>query len=197
MFGSAAHNVLQLSQFSYPFLLLVMIVEGPIVSSIAGFAAKLGFLSFWIVYLISVLGDIIGDIIYFSIGRLGRRTFIKKYGSKIGLTPTRLQQFDKAFHTHKFKALTLMKIAPVLPGPGLIATGALNINFLELISISFLISVPKSFIFVLVGYLLGQAYDSFFKIYTYAGIGVLLIILILFIVFFKRISASIGRAINN
>lgn len=45
-----------------------MVVEGPIVTSIAAFAASLGYLDIYMILIISLLGNLIPDILLFFIG---------------------------------------------------------------------------------------------------------------------------------
>ena len=52
-----------IEQNGYVLLFLLMILEGPIVTAAAAFAASLGYLSLPVVFILSVLGNIIGDLI--------------------------------------------------------------------------------------------------------------------------------------
>jgi len=53
----------------YIIMLIAMTFEGPIVTTLAAFGASLGLFSIFIVFLLSVLGDIIADSFLFYVGR--------------------------------------------------------------------------------------------------------------------------------
>ena len=57
--------------FTYSYLILfpLVVVEGPIVTIIAGFLVSLGFMDFIPTYLTIVSGDLVGDFVYYSAGR--------------------------------------------------------------------------------------------------------------------------------
>jgi membrane protein DedA with SNARE-associated domain len=59
--------------------------------------AQFGRLSLFWVIVCAACGAIIGDNIGFAIGRRGGRGLAERHGSKIGLTPARLHQFDRFF----------------------------------------------------------------------------------------------------
>jgi membrane protein DedA with SNARE-associated domain len=50
-----------------------MFAEGPAVSFICAFLAAQGFFSFGLVYLFSIFGDLVGDVMRYWVGRFARR----------------------------------------------------------------------------------------------------------------------------
>ena len=59
-----------LFKFRYLILFPIAFLEGPAVAVIAGFMVAIGTMSFIPVYIILVLANIVGDIVYYSIGYL-------------------------------------------------------------------------------------------------------------------------------
>ena len=57
-----------LSHYGYWMMLPLMIIEGPIITIIASMLAKLGAFNIFIVFILSVAGDMIGDIILYYLG---------------------------------------------------------------------------------------------------------------------------------
>lgn len=77
---SSLSNLIFTEISGYFFMFIGIIIEGPIVTSSAGFAASLGYFNVWIVLLLSVLGNLIGDIAHYFFGRFFRKKIIdKKY----------------------------------------------------------------------------------------------------------------------
>src|SRR3989338_6750213 len=65
-----------LTTYKYLLLFPIVIVEGPIITVIAGFLSSLGQLNFFISYAIAVVGDVVGDCIYYALGFYGRQKFV-------------------------------------------------------------------------------------------------------------------------
>lgn len=178
--------------YKYFILLPLAIVEGPIITVVAGFLVSTGLLSIVPVYLIVLLGDVIGDTIAYSIGRFGGSTLIHRYGHRIGLTPEKLEQTKEYFKNNHGKALLFSKIFHGVGVAGLIAAGSLQIPYLRYIRICFFISALQSAIFLLIGVLFGGAYIQIQKYFDYfaATISVIVLLVTFFIIFFHIKSRS-------
>lgn len=180
-----------LSRYGYALLLPAAIIEGPIVTVIGAFLASQGVLNFYIVYVIAILGDVIGDAIYYWIGRAGRHTFIPRYGHYIGLTEERVQKAELHYKDHLWKTLLFGKVtqAPILLV--IVSAGAVKADFKKLLLIIFIITVPKALVFMLLGFYLGKSYaaiDAYLHTYLVA-MWILLSILLagyLLFKFFKK-----------
>jgi membrane-associated protein len=99
-----------IGQYRYVILLPIAIVEGPIITIICGFLCAQGQLSWWIVYLIVMLGDLIGDVLWYYLGYRFGYDFVKKWGGRFGLTEKKITEVKEKFHEHKNSILFLSKI---------------------------------------------------------------------------------------
>lgn len=187
------------SGYGYFVILIVMIFEGPIITTAAAFAASTGLLNIYIIYLISVLGDTIADILYYNIGFWTRTNLIEKYGKRFGLTGNMIDRVQHLLHKNAWKTLIAIKLAPGLAPAGLIAVGASNMSIKRYFKIVTAITLPKCLFFVVLGYYAGRANDAILK---YFGLGVygfpLVFIFILAIIYFyqkasKRLSERIEK----
>ncbi len=75
------------------------VVEGPIVTVIAAYLAKLGYMNIWAVYGVCVLGDLIGDAMYYWIGRLGPALLPDRWLARLGMTEARKLALEGHFAT--------------------------------------------------------------------------------------------------
>src|SRR5437868_9392115 len=91
-FGALTHWVVS---NGYVLLFIGMLVEGPVVTAAAAFAAALGFLDIWLVLLFSIIGNLFPDVIYYLIGYWGRERFVDKYGHYFQLTKDRVAKLEK------------------------------------------------------------------------------------------------------
>lgn len=162
----------------YFVFLIIMIIEGPIVNTVAAFASSLGYFNVWIIFLLAVLGDLIGDLIYFYIGKFGRAFVLDKYGHHVGLTKERTLYIEKNLHKHFLKTLLIVKLTPFLASAGLIIVGASKVKVLKFIFGTLLITIPTCIFFTTVGYYFGLAIGAFVNIFKNVSIIIIGVILL-------------------
>jgi membrane protein DedA with SNARE-associated domain len=197
--GSDFAGVLQFLQTSgYGIMFLIMLVEGPVITYIAAFAASLGIFNIFYVFILSMLGDIIGDIVLFFIGKVSKPTSIEKYEGK-HLNPTRMSKLKIYLGENPGKAIAAIKLTPFLPVPGLILAGTSNIKFKEFVFYSVLINLIYCLSMSLLGFYSGVAFLTIAKYVKYIeyliGGTILLAVLIFYI--FKFISREITSKIKR
>jgi membrane protein DedA with SNARE-associated domain len=56
-----------------------MVIEGPFITTAVASAASLGYLNIVIIFFLSLLGDLLGDFIHYTLGRTGRTIYPKKF----------------------------------------------------------------------------------------------------------------------
>ena len=126
-------------------MLALMIMEGPAVAFVSAFLAAQGFFSFGLVYLFSIMGDLIGDVGRYRVGRFARkfgatellekekqgikidRKALKRKarrGLRVATKIYKLEQKSVFNYIHSkmsknfFLALFIVKITPPLSAPG-------------------------------------------------------------------------------
>jgi membrane protein DedA with SNARE-associated domain len=172
--------------------------EGPLVTAAAGVAAALGYYSIWIILLLSVLGDLSADTVYYAIGYLGGRPLINKYGKYVGLTKERMDTIQHLLHRHARKTIFIVKLSPIIPVPGILAIGSARVPVRKFIETSLLITLPKSLLFGMVGYLSGKAYTklSVFVVHSQYIMWGIVAVAILVYVAYQKITARFSKGIN-
>jgi membrane-associated protein len=182
---SGIFNILQMN--SYIFLFALMVIEGPIITTISAYAASLGIFNVWVILLLSIFGNLIPDIFFYLLGRFGRTTkvesIIKRYFSH-----KKLEIIEKNLCQHCGKTLCFIKLCPMIPIPGLILSGFTKIPFKKFLFYDILFNVIFSVIFVLFGYYFGSLINSIFKYFRigqYSIVGVVLLVLIVYIILKK------------
>jgi len=183
----------------YFFMFVAMVIEGPIITSAAAFAAALGYFNIWLVFLLAIAGDLVGDYIYYGIGYYGRVQFVEKYGHKVGLTKARLKHMERLIKNHPKKTLTAIKLAPLLPAPGLMMIGASRMSVRRYTWLTFLVALPKALLFVALGYYFGAAYDRFAAIFQNGEYFILAAVVLTVVAFYgyKKLSATISTRLES
>jgi len=197
--GSDFAGILQFLQTSgYGIMFIIMLVEGPIITYVASFAASLGIFNIFIVVILSILGDVMGDIILFFIGKISKEANVERYVHK-SMNMTKIDKLKMYLDENPGKAITVIKLTPFLPIPGLILAGASNIKFKKFIIYSVVVSLIYCLSMAVLGFYSGVAFLTIAKYVKYAeylvGGTVLLIILVFYIIKFlsKKISNRIGK----
>lgn len=186
MFLTSAQVIELILQYKYFILFPITVAEGPIVTMIGGMLSSpaFGYLNpFW-VYIIVVVGDLVGDGFYYSLGRFGRHGFIHKWGVYLGLTDDRVQTVEDHFEKHVGKTLIIGKITHAVGGVILFAAGMGNVPFWKFIWYNFLGTLPKSLAFLLIGYFFGQAYSQINDSINYISAVVFIIVLTVAVFYF-------------
>jgi len=159
---SSAQGTLSFLQVhGYWIMFILMIFEGPIVTAVAAFAADLGVFNIYLVFLLSFLGNVAGDLTAFAIGRFWRGVVAKKYGRLAGLKPSTIRKMEVFLRKSPGKTLTVIKITPPLPWPGLMLAGALKLPIRTFLFFSAVISALYSLFFTALGYYFGLASENF------------------------------------
>ena len=173
--------------YRYYLLIPVIIIEGPIITVIAGFLASMGYFNILIVYGIVVFLDISEDIFLYLLGWFWGNKIMKKFGHYIGMNQKRLLIFSKQFKKHRIKTIAIGKMAIVMGVASfvpLIAAGMTKMPFRKFISVVSATSLVKSMALLLIGFYFGKAYILIDKYLNYIGFAAAAIALLIFIVYF-------------
>ncbi len=172
-----------LMHYGYFILFPIMVAEGPIATIIAGFLSSLGYFNFFVVYVVAFLGDITGDVIYYLIGRWGKKRIINN-GKFLGIKLKNIEKIEEHFKNHSGKTLLFGKLTHSVGAPILIAAGMAKIKISKFIVYNVVGSIPKTLVFLLIGYYFGSAYNKIDKYFGYFSILMLVIIILAVVIYF-------------
>lgn len=151
--------------------------EGPIVAAIGGYLIRLGHFNWGEIALILIIADLVGDSILYWIGSKGRTEALSKWRKRAGLSDERLAKLQIQFHE---RGGLLILFGKIVHAPGLailLAAGISHMNYWKFILFNLLGAVPKSIIFMGLGYMLGTAFgklEGYLFNYTLVFIGLLI-----------------------
>lgn len=172
--------------YRYPIILPFAILEGPIVTVIAGFLVSIGIMNPLAVYGIVVLGDAIGDTFYYALGYWGRE-FIMRHGRRFGVTKEKMDKANDYFKENHGKALVLSKLVHGIGTTGLVAAGSLKISYRRFFTTCFLITMVQSAFFLILGIFFGGAYMQIARyLKEFAVIISAVALAVVVIIFYKR-----------
>ena len=169
--------------FTYKYIILIplSIIEGPIITVICGFLVTLKVFNPFLVYIIMVLGDIIGDAGIYFIGYSGKR-FLKYFK----VTEEKLEKAKKYFEGNHKKAIVLSKLVHGIGFTGLMAAGAVHVSYKKYFKTCAMISVIQTFVMLILGILFGHAYVLIGEYLNYYAAIVSIVALIFLVILFLR-----------
>ncbi len=152
-----------LSSYGLWVLTPLAVIEGPIVTVIAGYLASLSILSPWQIVPCVVIADIVGDSLLYLVGRLALGGLSPAWRDRLGLSRRRLFYLMRGFRRKGTRILVAAKLTHAAGFAALTAAGAARMPFVEFLIANTLASIPKSLFFLVVGYLFGSAYGTIAK----------------------------------
>ncbi len=165
-----------ITSYGYAALFLASIVEGPIATVIGAFLASQGLLQVGIVYAIAVSGDLVGDLLFYGVGRSGRilgQCWRSPSGAR---QQRRLAVLQAYLHSHAGRTLLAGKITHAAGFLVLLAAGAARVPVARFLGFNLLGTLPKTALLVLIGYFAGVAYH---RIDTYLWIASVVVFLLI------------------
>lgn len=172
--------------FTYSYLILfpLIVIEGPVVTIIAGFLVSLGFMDFIPTYLTIVSGDLVGDMLYYSAGRWWLNKAYKGVVKFFGIDMKFVKKLETAIKKNKGPFLFFGKLSHALGGVILFAAGSAEIPVKDFMWFNFLATVPKSLILIAVGYYFGSTVSNFKKYLDFTVLGLFVLTLVLIGLYF-------------
>jgi len=186
-----------LLHYGYFIFFPIMVLEGPIVTVIAGFLASLGYFNLFVLYLLAVAGDLVGDILYYLLGRYGGTRFINKWGKYLSIDLKNIEKLEDLYRHHGGKTLLLGKLTQVAGAAVLVAAGVARMRLRRFMLFNTIITVPKSLLFVLIGYYFGRSYAGINNFLNLLAFLTLISLAALFYVNRKKITSYFYEDITS
>lgn len=180
--------LLYLQLHGYLALYLISIIEGPIVTVLASFLASFSYLNVYVVFLIAMLGDLTGDLIYYSIGFFGKNKFLKKLIKIFKISENKILDVENFYEKHGGKSIIFSKFLQGMSIIVLVGAGASKMKLPKFLFFSISSSIIKTAILVFLGFYFGRFYTTIRNYFGVAGqIGLITTILIITIIIFLKI----------
>ena len=130
----------------------------------------------------AIAGAIFGDNIGFLIGRRGGRALLDRFGSKLGLTPDRLVEFDRFFDKHGAKTVLIARFVTGLRVVGAVLAGASGLPWGRFLIFNATGAVAWATTFGAVGYFLAYSWETLEEWIGRTGLALLAAVAIIAVV---------------
>ena len=196
---SDPHTLMYIKTIGYPTMFVLMVIEGPVITILGAFWASLGFFNVYLVLLLSVLGDILGDLLLYASGYYGGAKILDKARKFLKIKETTIEKIEKHFGKHGKKIIFYVKSTTGLCWITFIAAGSFKMNFKNFLTASFLGGIVWSAFLVTSGYFFGYAFEKINDYIKYAGIIIAVVVIAFYvlIVLYKRYQAAQLLKNNN
>jgi membrane protein DedA with SNARE-associated domain len=166
----------QLIGYGYWFLFPAVLIEGPLVTFLAGWLIGLGVFHFWGALAVIVAADLVGDVFLYGVGRWGLRRLLPAQTAteKPNKRIARLQRF---FTEHPNRALLAGKFSHGIGGPILIAAGTAKVAPVRFLIITTLATIIKTAGLLWLGLALGGQSLPVANYFRYIALFSLLLVL--------------------
>ncbi len=167
---------------------VIIIIPSEVILATGGILAGRGIFSFWMTFLIGLLGSVFCAIIIYLIGYFGGRSFVKKYGKYFFMKEEDIEKCDIWFQKYGLLSAFLARNFPIVRTLISLPLGISKVNFKSFVLFTTLGSIPWTFAFVYVGYSLGNNWivlDNFIKKLKLPIIILLILLLINYL--FKKL----------
>ncbi len=125
----ASAQIVRMDGWSYVVLALLVMIEGPIATLLGAGAASAGLLRPEWVFVAAGSGNLAGDALWYSLGRLGKTEWLLRHGRWLGLTRPELERMESAVRAQAPKIILIAKLTLVFAIPALVATGIARVRW--------------------------------------------------------------------
>ncbi len=161
---SMGEFVIQLiGNYGYFGMFLGMVLEAVIIAipselilATGGILAAQNIFTFWNAFLVGLLGSIFCAIVIYGMGYFGGTAFIKKYGKYFYMKEEDLEKSDSWFNKYGMLSALIGRNFPIIRTLISLPMGITHQPFLKFLIYTTIGSIPWTFAFVYVGYLLGE-----------------------------------------
>lgn len=174
-----SHALSLVAVLKYPLISIGAFVEGPVVMIASGFLLRHHAFQLLPLCITLIIGDLIGDVLWYCIGYFLADPFLRKYGNFIGLNIVMFEKTKTAFLRHHQNILLVSKMTlgfGIAKGI-LMAAGAAQVPFKRFIILNFIGELVLVTLLLSIGYFFGDLYSTITS--QYRPIFVILLITIL------------------
>ncbi|MEI7621248.1 MAG: DedA family protein [Candidatus Moraniibacteriota bacterium] len=185
----------QTSQFIFDFLghygywamLPLMLMAQVPVTLIAAMLSSLGIFWWPWVLVFSILGDLVGNLFLYGLGRWWGLGFVRRWGKYVGITEKRVSKMEVYFEQHGDKTLLIIKPIMGIYWVAFVTAGIVKMNFKKFLRYACLGSFLWASFLVTMGYFYGYLWASISRELNWlSGLVLVVGVAVFFVVIFYR-----------
>ena len=167
---------------------VIIVIPSEAILATGGILASRGIFSFFGAFLIGLVGSVFCAIVIYFMGYFGGRPFIRKFGKYFFMKEEDIERSDSWFLRYGMFGALIGRNFPIIRTLISLPIGIMRMSFFKFLIFTIIGSVPWTFLFVYLGYALGNSwiYVSAKISWLKLPIKILLTFIVLFY-FYKKI----------
>lgn len=182
-----------LGYWNYVLFALLVVVEGPAVTTLAGVAASAGLLKPELVILSAGTANLSADVLWYLFGYVFKKGFLLRHGHRFGLRSVHLEKLQRNMEAHALRLLFIAKMSYGLAVPSIIVAGLSRLPWRRWFPPVLAAETLWSGGLVLLGYYAGETFRQIEKGFHYVALFFATAILLLLIWWLHRVFSARGE----
>ncbi|MEQ3548848.1 VTT domain-containing protein [Pseudonocardia nematodicida] len=137
-----------------------VVLEGPVVTVVAGSLAGAGLLSWWAVWLVAVIADVVSDTVFYLLGRSGRDSRVAPLLVRLGLTDRRREKVSVAVQDNLPRVVLGAKLVDIGAIPAFLTIGLAGVQYRRFLAWVVPVSAVRGAVLVGFGWLVGGRFAA-------------------------------------
>lgn len=182
-----------INKYGYIGMFISMVLEAVIIFipseailATGGILASKKIFTFWNAFFVGLLGSVFCAIVIYFIGYFGGRPFIKKYGKYFFMKDEDLDKSDSWFNKYGMIGALIGRNFPIIRTLISFPIGIMRLSFTKFLIYTTIGSIPWTFIFVYVGYTLGNGWTIMNKYTSKLKVPIRILIILLIVTYFYK-----------
>lgn len=168
---------------------VIIIIPSELVLATGGILASRKIFTFPLAFLTGLLGSVFCAIAIYFMGYFGGKPFIKKYGKYFFMKAEDIEKSDSWFSKYGLFGALIGRNFPIIRTLISLPIGIMRLSFTKFVIYTTIGSIPWTFIFVYMGYALGNNWVILKEFTSKLKLPIKILILILiFSYFYKKIT---------
>ena len=170
---------------------VIIIIPSEAILATGGILAANNIFSFWGAFFTGLLGSVFCAIVIYCMGYFGGKPFIKKYGKYFFMKEEDIEKSDSWFNKYGMIGALIGRNFPIIRTLISLPIGIMRLSFFKFLIYTIIGSIPWTFVFVYVGYTLGNGWTVVNKYVGNLKVPIkILILLLIFSYFLKKIKLN-------
>ena len=165
---------------------VIIIIPSELVLATGGILASRKIFTFPLAFLTGLLGSVFCAIAIYFMGYFGGKPFIKKYGKYFFMKAEDIEKSDSWFSKYGLFGALIGRNFPIIRTLISLPIGIMRLSFTKFVIYTTIGSIPWTFIFVYMGYALGNNWVIIKEFTSKLKLPIKILILILIISYFYK-----------
>ena len=165
---------------------VIIIIPSEAILATGGILAGQKVFSFIGAFITGLLGSVFCAIVIYFMGYFGGQPFVKKYGKYFFMKEEDLQKSDSWFNKYGLFAALIGRNFPIIRTLISLPIGIMRLSFIKFLIYTTIGSIPWTFVFVYLGYALGNNWVIITKYISKLKVPIRILIVITVINYFYR-----------